>query len=339
MSELRKDLLSSTWVIFTPSRARDLPPVAPPGPTGAAGCPHCPEGIAADGEDAILSILGGEAYPKAPFSLALRKARRPIVQRKIPAEQWGEGMFDHAMAHGCHELLIESPLHGDDFEHYPPGHGARVLQVLRDRVKSLEGEAETAAVCVTRDRGWASEGTWGHPCTQIVALPIVPKRLSEELEGARAYENFRERCATCDMIEQDRAEGTRLLWESEHFFVCCAYASRFPYEVAIRPKRHEARFSGTNDEELMDLAEVLAEVTGRLKKLLGNPPLACVFHSAPTESMDRESERELERCYHWHLAIVPKIARLAGFEWGTGFFLNPILPESAAEQLKGSAQS
>lgn len=338
MNELRKDPLTATWVIFAPSRNRDSRPVDVPGPSGRDGCPYCP-GTASAEDDGTIALVGGESFPGAPFSLALRPAQPPLVRPQMPPEQWGEGMFDLAAGHGHHEVLVESPLHGDDFDTYPPGHGARVLQVLRDRVATLEELEETAAVCVTRDRGWARDGSWGHPCSQLVALPVIPKRLAEEVEGARAYENFRERCATCDMIEQDRSEGTRTLGETDRFFVCCPYASRFPYEVAIRPKRHEARFSRSTDDELTELAGILAGVLRRLKEHLGDAPLACVLHTAPTNGPERLSQGTLDRSYHWHLAIVPKVARLAGFEWGTGFFLNPVLPEVAAEQLASSLES
>ena len=168
-----------------------------------------------------------------------------------------------------------------------------------------------------------------HAHTQLIALPIVPKRVREQLRGARRYFEFRERCAYCDMLYQELQDDERIVSENRAFVAYCPYVSSFPFEVQIQPKVHRAHFSQSTPEELRAFAHILRETLARMREVLHDPPYNFIIHTAPMEAREWEE-------YHWHMELVPKLTNIAGFEWGTGFYINPTPPELAAEFLSNA---
>jgi UDPglucose--hexose-1-phosphate uridylyltransferase len=155
----------------------------------------------------------------------------------------------------------------------------------------------------------------------------VPKRVREEVNGAKNYYEYKERCGFCDIIRQDMTTGQRIVAENDTFVALCPFAPRFPFEVWVLPKVHDSDFENIQRYENSKLASLMKNVIGRINKVLDTPSYNYLLHTAPLK------EQRLAH-YHWHIEIIPKLTKLAGFEWGTGFYINPVAPEESAKYLR-----
>jgi UDPglucose--hexose-1-phosphate uridylyltransferase len=178
-----------------------------------------------------------------------------------------------------------------------------------------------------KNHGEAAGASLEHPHSQLIALPVVPKRVKEEVDGAQQFYSLKERCIYCDIIRQETVAGVRLVMQSERFTVIQPYAPRFPFETWILPKKHESHFEESDSSLLQDMAWVLRSTMRKIDKALERPAYNFMLHSAPVQ------EGPLPY-YHWHVEIIPKLTRTAGFEWGTGFYINPTPPEESARFLR-----
>jgi UDPglucose--hexose-1-phosphate uridylyltransferase len=151
--------------------------------------------------------------------------------------------------------------------------------------------------------------------------------VNEELKGAEYYFEYRERCVFCDMIAQELQETERVVAENKGFVSFAPFASRFPFETWIIPKEHCADFSHINKDQVIDLARILREVLLRIKNTLRDTSYNFIIHTSPVEDRERDD-------YHWHIEIMPILFHVAGFEWGSGFYINPATPEDAAKCLR-----
>jgi UDPglucose--hexose-1-phosphate uridylyltransferase len=202
----------------------------------------------------------------------------------------------------------------------------------RERLLALRKDPRLEYVLIFKNHGVAAGASLEHPHSQLIATPILPELVAEELEGAVRYFRMKERCVWCDIVRQERRDGARLVLEEEGFVAVAPYASRFPYELCVLPTTHRASFESLLPDEVDALARLLREAIGRLARLFGDPPFNFALHTAPLRETDPEH-------YHWHLELMPKLTRLAGFELGTGFFINPTPPEDAARFLRQAARS
>ena len=182
----------------------------------------------------------------------------------------------------------------------------------------------------------AGAGRIPHTRSQLIATPVIPKRVKEELAGSKRYYEDKERCFQCDLISQERDMRERIVIESTHMIALCPFASRFPFELEIFPKRHQCDFSSMSAEEIADLAAVMKLTLARLKIVLDDPPYNFVLHTAPFRRTRGKPGywKTLEEDYHWHIELIPRLTRVAGFEWGSGFYINPTPPEEAARYLR-----
>src|SRR5262249_50184525 len=155
-------------------------------------------------------------------------------------------------------------------------------------------------------------------------LPIVPDFLREEIDGARRHFAAKERCVFCDIVRQELADGRRIVSENADVVALAPYAPRFAFETWLLPKRHGARFEEAPRHEFESLARALKGVLQRMDRALESPPYNLVVHTAPFAD-------DVAEVFHWHIEILPKLTRVAGFEWGTGFAINPTSPEEAAQ--------
>lgn len=254
-----------------------------------------------------------------------------VVPNKFPALQIegdlnraGEGMFDKMNGIGAHEVVIETPKHGLDLPDMTDRQVAEVLWAFRDRSIELRKDSRFRYVLIFKNHGAEAGATLEHPHSQIIALPIVPKRVQEEIDGARRYYDYKERCVFCDIIHQEMNDGTRIVQENDSFLSFFPYASRFPFEVWIVPKRHEVFFSDIQKNGVTNLSKILRSTLRKLKYALDNPDYNFLIHTTPFDE-------GAVPYYHWHIEIMPRLTRVAGFEWGTGFYINPMPPEEAAK--------
>jgi UDPglucose--hexose-1-phosphate uridylyltransferase len=299
-------------------------------------------GTPADGPELCPFCPGHESYTP-PEILAYRApgttANGPgwwtrVVANKFPAlqiegelERRGEGIYDRMNGIGAHEVIIESPDHSKELSELSVEDIERVLLAFRERMRDLKNDLRIRYILVFKNHGAGAGASLEHGHGQLIATPIIPKVVQEELDGALRHYRLKERCVYCDIVEQELREGRRLVREEDGFVAIAPFAPRFSFETWILPKRHQASFDETDTASLAALARILRDTLGRLRRALDKPNYNFLLHTSPC----RESQLEH---YHWHLEIFPKLAHVAGFEWGTGFYINTTPPEESAKYLR-----
>ena len=257
-----------------------------------------------------------------------------VVPNKFPAlmiegdlDRRGEGVFDLMNGVGAHEVIIETPEHELNMAMLSEKQFEDVLWAYRDRILDLSKDKRFRYILIFKNQGSEAGATIDHTHSQLIALPIVPRTVLEEIAGAKGYYQYKERCIYCDMVRQETEDPTRVVSENENFLVVCPFASRFPFEAWILPKKHSPYFEHATKQEYVELSRSLRETLIRLNRVLNDPPFNYIIHSNPL----RESENGH---YHWHVEIMPKLTQVAGFEWGSGFYINPVTPEDSAQSLR-----
>ncbi|HKZ06471.1 MAG TPA: galactose-1-phosphate uridylyltransferase [Methylomirabilota bacterium] len=330
MPELRKDPVVGRWVIISTERARRPSDFAsaPAGRAAAGSCAFCP-GQEDRTPAEILALRPVNTAPNTPgWTLRVVPNKFPALRIEGELEPSGEGLYDRMSGVGAHEVIIETPDHHRTLAGLGEARIADVLGAYRERILDLEKDPRIQYVMVFKNHGEAAGASLEHPHSQLIATPIVPIMVEEELEGAERHFRLKKRCIWCDIIRQERRGGGRIILESDGFVALAPFAPRFPFETWILPAAHRAGFEETEPAELRPLGRLLGEVLRRMGKVLGDPPYNYMLHSAPLRTAGLDH-------FHWHLEIIPKLTRVAGFEWGTGFFINPTPPEEAARYLRG----
>ena len=233
-----------------------------------------------------------------------------------------------ASADGVHEVVIESAKHTVNMALLSKDDFKTVLHAYRDRLRQLRSEGRWHYLLLYKNQGVQAGATLEHVHSQIVALPAIPKQATDEIENNQKHFERYGRCLSCEMIEQERVGGQRIIVDDEHFIAFCPFASRFAYESWILPKRHAASFEHGSEEDLIHLAGVMREILMRLDRGVNHPSFNYVIHTAPGRGNETGD-------YHWRIEILPRVNQPAGFEWGSGYFINPVGPEAAARVLRG----
>src|SRR2546428_2594301 len=327
-SDLRKARVPGRWVIIAGGRAQPPTPSRHYAPAADPGddCPFCPgrEGLT---PPEVLAFRDSPGDGARPWSVRVVPNRFPALRIEGALDKRGEGLYDMMRGIGAHEVVIESPEHDSDPARYGPRQMVEVISAYRERTTDLLRDTRFRYVLVFKNHGAAAGATLSHPHSQIIALPVVPARLESELAGARRYFDYRGRCVYCDILSQELSDGRRLVTQNADFIAVAPFASRFPFEVLVLPRRHDAFFWTLAKHQVEALAEILQDVLRRYRLALKNPPYNYVIHTAPPGHPGPE-------VYHWQRAVVPKLTDAAGFEWGSGFFINPTPPEEAARALR-----
>ena len=329
MPELRKDPVTGRWVIISTDRQKRpndfrLERAAI---LGREHCPFCP-GHEKMTPPEVLSYRQNGSAPNTPgWEVRVVPNKFPALQVEGMLDREGEGMFDRMNGIGAHEVIIETPDHGKALAAMSEPEIERVLWAFRERMLDLKQDHRLRYILVFKNHGAEAGATLEHPHSQLIALPIVPDFVREEIEGARRHFAVKERCVFCDIIHQELADGRRVIQENADIIALAPYAPRFAFETWLLPKRHGARFEEAPRHEYESLARMLKAVLQRLDRALESPPYNLIVHTSPF------SENVPDQ-YHWHVEIMPKLTRVAGFEWGTGFYINPTSPEEAAKVLR-----
>ncbi len=339
MSELRKDLISGRWVIIATERSKrpdDFRPAGGPARAEAppAFCPFC-EGNEGKTPPEVFALRGETTPPDAPgWRVRVVPNKFPALNRGTTPAKHTKGIFEWMEGIGVHEVVIENPDHRLELSDLPPGHIRDVLRVFQQRIRAIEEDVRYQYVQLFKNKGKEAGASLSHPHSQIVATPIIPKRVKEEIYGAERLHRSLGECVFCRIIREEQAMGERLVLENRHFAVIAPYASRFPFELAIYPLQHSSFFTSLREEAIESLAEILKATLTRFKETLGDPPYNLVLHQAPNRVHALKAWPEIDGIYHWHIEVFPILTKVAGFEWGTGFYINPVPPETAAGFLK-----
>ncbi len=335
MSELRKDPIIGRWVIVATERGKRPTDFISAIPTGEpVSCPFC-EGNEAMTPPEIYAVRSGESLADSPgWNIRVVPNKFPALRVEGVVEREGVGMFDKMSGIGAHEIIIETPSHGDMLHTRPIERVVELLDTYQKRMIDLKRDERLLYIMVFKNLGERAGASLSHPHSQIIATPIVPKRVREEIVGSLEYYDYKMRCVFCDIIHEEKRFGSRVVYENASFISLCPFASRFPFEIWLLPKRHMSGYSGMTHQEMFELADCLSITMKRLARALGEPQYNYMLHTEPNSSVPRNPWPDIGVHYHWHIEIIPKLTRVAGFEWGTGFYINPTAPEDAAEYLR-----
>jgi UDPglucose--hexose-1-phosphate uridylyltransferase len=329
LPELRKDPVTGRWVIISTERQKrpNAFQVHPVTPLGSEHCPFCAGREDLTPPEVLAYRNNGSAPNAAGWDLRVVPNKFPALKVEGGLEREGEGMFDRMNGVGAHEVIIETPDHAKTLATMSESEIERVLYAFRDRIQDLKKDRRFRYILIFKNHGAAAGATLEHTHSQLIALPIVPDFVREEIEGARRHFTAKERCVFCDIIRQEVSAHTRVILESADLVALAPYAPRFPFETWLLPRRHSTRFEDAPRHEYEGLARVLKSVLLRIDRTLDRPAYNLIIHSSPFTD-------DIADYYHWHVELIPKLTKVAGFEWGTGFYINPTSPEEAARVLR-----
>ncbi len=339
MPELRKDPLIGRWVIIATERAKR--PVdfltSTDEPLPQSECPFC-EGKEAETPKEILAVRGaGKDANGAGWSVRVVPSIKPVLRIEGQLNRRAKGMYDVMDGIGAHEIIVETPQHIGNAADLTTEQIHAALQAAITRITDLERDPRFRYALWFKNYGEVSgAGRIQHSRSQLIATPVTPLRVKEELAGARRHFEEKERCLICDLLSQEREAKTRIVIESDAVVALCPFAARFPFEVWIMPKQHNCDFAKMQPRELKDVAAVFKQVLSRLKAALNDPPYNALLHTAPFRKQRGKIGhwKTIEEDYHWHIELIPRLTRVAGFEWGSGFYINPTPPEESAKYLR-----
>lgn len=328
MPELRKDPVTDRWVIIASDRGHrpiDFPEIKEKSKGNLSP-------FAAGNEKMtppeILAIREQNSSPNSPgWSLRVIPNKYPALKVEGELNRQGEGIFDMMNGVGAHEVIIETPDPQKNFADLDNNAIRDIFRVFRERILDLKKDIRLKYAIVFKNKGFAAGASLEHSHSQLIATPIIPKTVAEELEGASGYYQLKERCIFCDIIRQEIKDNVRVVFEEELFVAIEPFAPRFPFETWILPKKHFSHYETINDDHILHLAITIKTVLQKINIALQSPAYNFVIHTAPMQEKPMND-------YHWHLELMPKLTNVAGFEWGTGFYINHTSPEEAARYLR-----
>jgi len=327
MPELRKDLVRNSWVIIVTDWALK-PADFPINKNGDyvindRFCPFC---------------VGHEEYTTPEITACRLNCSEPNTPgweiRTIPSkfsafklegelQCYCDGVFQHGMGPGQQEVIIETPVHDEEFHHHSVDKLKMIYKVMKERYTYLASDRRIKYIQIYKNRGLFAGASQEHSHSQIIGLPIIP----DNSPGITRYYKEKKRCLICDIVAGEIEKKERIVYESEHFVVLCPYASRFSYETWILPKRHSRHFNEISPPEIADLASLTKRFFNAMLHCLDNPSYNLLINSAPV-NVEYDSE------YHWYIEVTPRLMVPNGMEIVTGYHFNPAAPEVSASLLR-----
>ncbi|HEX9023142.1 MAG TPA: galactose-1-phosphate uridylyltransferase [Geobacteraceae bacterium] len=337
MSELRWDPLKLHWVIIATERGRrprDFHMDAEEGEM--TSCPFCyGNEDKTPGEIFAIRPYGPANTPN--WQVRVIPNKYPVLRIEGELENRGYGVYDVMNGIGAHEVIVETPDHKKGLADLTPEEITRVLTAYRSRYLDLRRDMRFRYMVLFKNHGARAGATLSHAHSQLIAVPLTPPVAATELKVCREFYVAKERCIFCDLIAFELSSGDRVVKEFANFVILTPYAACFPFELRLYPKRHAHDFTQMNDGMLAELAVAMKEMLLRLKSVLKDPAYNFILHNAPPQQQrlgKPEYWGSIEYDYHWHIELVPRLTQIAGFEWGTGFYINPTSPEDAAAFLR-----
>jgi UDPglucose--hexose-1-phosphate uridylyltransferase len=337
MPELRKDPVVGRWIVFSPERqirperyrCEEMPPTRPEDDPFLEGHEtYTPPELYA------IRPNGGAANSPG-WQVRVVPNRFPALRVEGDLEKEAIGFYDRMNGIGAHEVIVETPHPKLPLEKQSLQGVTRVLEACRSRILDLSKDIRMHYILIFKNQGARAGATMPHAHTQLIALPVTPIVVKEKLTAARAYYLEKDRNLFEDILKAERKAGDRVVFENDGFTAFCPFASRFPFETCLMPRRQQADFHATSDADLVHLAEALQKTLAAYATALNHPDYNLILHTAPFRRSRRpDSWTTIDADFRWHIEILPRLTGVAGFEFGTGFYINPTLPEEAANVLR-----
>jgi UDPglucose--hexose-1-phosphate uridylyltransferase len=328
MPEIRQNPATKEWVIVATERAKRpedfaRPPKPHRVPRFSKKCPFCP-----GHEDQTPPEISSNRDERGAWSVRVVPNRfAALVPEGGTVREEDLDFFRRIPGFGRHEVIIETPVHNASFGRIDDEKAFEIVSAYHERYLALSRDKRVKLITIFRNYGREAGTSLEHPHSQIVATPIVPLHIRHRLEEATRYHDDNGECVFCRIIQAERKENERVVMEGDGFIVIEPFAARSPFETWIIPLEHRSTFGEATFAELTGFARVLNRVLDKIARALGNPAYNMVIQTAPTNE-------EGEDYFHWHVKLFPRVATPAGFELGTGVYINTVLPEAAAGYLK-----
>lgn len=311
MSHLRKDPLTRRWVVVATKR-RDRP-------RRTNECPFCP------GNEGMTPSEIMRAGTNSSWQVRVIPNLFPILgDGKRPASR---GFYKFRSGDGCHEIIIETPQHNQHIVDLKIENLVLIIDTYQQRLLAHKKNPKIRHSLIFKNFGRRAGASLKHSHSQIISMPIIPKRVAEEIATARRFYRNHNQCIYCRIIEEEVESKKRIISENDHFVAFVPFAARIPYEVWIIPKKHHARFSDLTRNETISIARILKSSLTKLNQVLDTPSFNYFIRTAPIRE-------QVDDYYHYHLVIMPVTTILGGFELGTGFYVNQSLAEEDARKLR-----
>lgn len=327
MPEFRQNMLTNEWVIIASERAKRPQDFKineagkPPLPEFSQQCPFCP------GNEAQTPAATQTIERNGKWAVRAVPNKFAALQRDIPFQPKRFGRFLRATGYGIAEVIIETPLHNLTLATMDDKSVEDVVKVYKLRYLSVAREKQICFINIFQNHGVRAGTSLEHPHSQLIATPVIPPHVRNPIERAVRYYDTHGQCLYCVMLQEEVRRQERLIAQNDFFIAYAPYASRTPFEVRIMPKKHQPSFADIEGKELFDFAKILKSILAKLYRGLNNPDYNFIIRSAPVGD-------ENAKYFHWYMLIIPKLTTPAGFEIGTGIYINVTFPEECAEFLR-----
>jgi len=335
MPELRQNPATKEWVVIATERAKrpeDFAPTRIEEKVEAINhCPFC-EGNEGSTPPEILAYRTYGTKPNSPgWWIRIIPNKFPALvpqgnMQRIKQEEF----FRYMDGLGEHEVIIESPQHNQTIATLGQKQVEEIFLAYRERYITLSSDPRFEMVLIFKNHGMAAGTSVKHPHSQVIAIPITPMHIRHHLEEAMRYFDDNGTCVFCAMIAKELNFKERIVLETENFVVLVPFAASSPFETWVLPKKHDSSFQSTTPERVKELGYVMKNIMLKIYKSLSDPDFNFVIRSSPCHEKDVEY-------YHWHIQIIPRVSAVAGFELGSGIYINTVIPEDAAKFLKDNA--
>lgn len=341
MSEIRLDRLHEQYVLIAPERLHrpDYHRAELDAAQSHRPCPFC-EGNETLTPPEIFALRQNDPDTPGWQTRVVPNLYKAVqVEEELASQR--RGMFEQVSGVGAHEVLIDSPHHAQGFAERTPEEVGRWLRTILRRCADLRNDTRLVHLSVFKNSGGNAGATQPHPHTQLIALPVVPFAERAYFEKDFEYYHRHGRGQVEDIVESERKEAVRVIEEIGAFMAFCPFASSYPFEVMIMPRRPLLCLDSCRRDDIDDLARLLHTVFVRMKRQLGLFDYNLVFRLPP---LNRHFDNaaffdELQHFSRFTLRIMPRIYRHGGFELATATMINPVSPEEAAALLRGGPAS
>jgi UDPglucose--hexose-1-phosphate uridylyltransferase len=328
MPELRQNIITREWVIIATERAKRpdefIRPkkTVTPVPAFDPGCPFCP------GNESMSAAETYRVADREGWQVRVVENKFPALSREGDRVRQIDGVYRSMSGVGFHEVVVEHRRHDLSPALYPVQDLTKILVAYQQRYRQIRKDPRVEAIIIFKNHGESAGTSLAHPHSQIAATPIVPTQVRHRLDEAIRFFDETGECVFCTTLRRELADRIRIVASTDSFVVFIPFAALSPFHLWIFPVRHCSSFDEIEEYEIRDLAVTLHTVLGKLYYGLNDPDYNFSIRSIPA----REGEREY---FHWYLTVIPRIVRTAGFEIGSGMYINTSLPEESASFLRG----
>ncbi len=328
MPEWRQDLVTGRWVIISEQRAeRPYEFVERSQRRTATRCPFCAGNESETPPELDVSRSEELAVYDSPWVARVVPNRYPALSEQAPGVEKSSEFERCLPGLGAHEVVIESPRHLRSVTQLTMAEAVAVWELYGRRFDHWAQAQPDWYPFLFKNVGAAAGASLEHLHSQLIVLPRVPSEVELELVGSRRFYEQHAECVYCDMLRRELAQGDRVVAETEHLVAFCPFAARQPYEIWILPRQHSTRFSCLSADQNYELADLVHRILKQLEALFEHLSYNYWIHTGPSDPLVTEH-------YHWHIEILPRLVKFAGFEWGAGYTVNSVAPEKAAANLR-----